>query len=518
MYRYLTVKNSILLFFALVISQTSFAQELNKRVTLTNLQAELSIHKADSISQKLEFKKDSAYQASMQKMDSIRNNFQSNADSIQVVAKNQITQLSLSTQKLQSKIDSLCQLKLPTVKITAKLDSINQLKANEIAKAEQKLIQLKAKTDDQLKTLGLPKEMDDQVKQLSQSLNNLKMPTLDGKKAEIDFSLAKLPSTQLPNGINSPSISQVELPANNDISEISKLSGEAKAIATVTNQIGDYGKDLKQISKGNFAEVKNLDKKVEQELMKQPGMNNVNATKTELDKYRKQLSENPDSITKAKAKEMVKEQITQQATDHFAGKESVLKEAMVKMNTLKNKYSELSSMGDMPKRKTNEMQGKPFIERMTPGITWQLMQSSYTLVDINLSVAYRLTGKLNIGLGWNDRLAIQDWSVDRKENVFGPRFFAEYKLKKGFSLRGDVELFNALMPKTLLMNLQDLSKREWEVSVLAGMKKEFKISKTVRGNLQVMYRLWSDHDRVPFPDRLNTRIGLDVLINKKPKK
>ncbi len=513
------MKNSILLFLAIAISQTNFAQELNKRVALPNLQAELSIRKADSISQKLEFKKDSTYKTSMQKMDSIRSNFQSNADSIQVVAKNQITQLSLSTKKLQSKIDSLNRLKLPTEILTFKLDSINQLKTNELSKLNEKLTQLKTTATHQLKALGLPKEMDDQVNQITQSMNNLKLPLSDGKISGIDFSFAKLPSTQLQNGINSPNISQVELPANNGISEISKLSGETKAIATVTNQIGDYGKDLKQISKGNLAEVKNLDKKVEQELIKQPGMKNVNATKTELDKYRKQLSENPDSIAKAKAKEMVKKQITQQATDHFAGKESVLTEAMVKMNTLKNKYSELSSMGEMPKRKTNKMRGKPFIERFIPGITWQLLQSSYTLVDINLSAAYRLNGKLNIGLGWNDRLAIQDWSVNRKENVFGPRFFAEYKLKKGFSLRGDVELFNALMPKTLLVTPQDVSKREWEVSVLTGMKKEFKISKAVRGNLQVMYRLWSDHDRVPFLDRLNTRIGLDVLINKKkPKK
>lgn len=512
------MKNSILLFLALAISQTSFAQELNKRVTIPSLQAESSSHKADSIGQKFEFKKDSAYQASMQKMDSIRTNFKSKTDSIQLAAKSQINQFEESTKRLKSKIDSLNKLKLPTEKLTFKLDSINQLKTNELAKLNEKLTQLKTTATNQLKALGLPKEMDDQVNQITQSMNNLKLPLSDGKISGIDFSLAKLPSTQLPNGINSPSISQVELPANNGISEISKLSGETKAVATVTNQIGDYGKDLKQISKGNFAEVKNLDKKVEQELMKQPGMNNVNATKTELDKYRKQLGENPDSIARAKAKEIVKEQITQQATDHFAGKESVLKEAMVKMNTLKNKYSELSSMDDMPKRKTNEMRGKPFIERLIPGITWQLMQSSYTVVDINLSVAYRLNGKLNIGLGWNDRMAIQDWSVDRKENVFGPRFFAEYRLKKGFSLRGDVELFNALMPKILLITPQDVSKREWEVSVLTGMKKEFKISKAVRGNLQVMYRLWSDHDRVPFPDRLNTRIGLDVLINKKPKK
>jgi hypothetical protein len=187
------------------------------------------------------------------------------------------------------------------------------------------------------------------------------------------------------------------------------------------------------------------------------------------------------------------------------------------MTSLKTKYSEVKSMAELPKRLPNPLKGKPLRERLVPALTLQIMSQKNVLLDLNPSVAYRISPRFKSGIGWVERITFVDWKPTIPERVFGLRNYTEYQLPKGFQARADIEWLNAILPP-LIINTGDLGTRDWEWSTLIGLKKDFKISKGVTGNVQTMYRLWSDKDKVPFPDRLNIRIGFEFPMRKKLKK
>src|SRR5690606_3990466 len=62
----------------------------------------------------------------------------------------------------------------------------------------------------------------------------------------------------------------------------------------------------------------------------------------------------------------------QQAVEHFHGKEEQLQKAMETLAKYKQKYSKLEGLDQIPKRKHNAMRGKPFGERLVPGIALQI--------------------------------------------------------------------------------------------------------------------------------------------------
>ena len=91
----------------------------------------------------------------------------------------------------------------------------------------------------------------------------------------------------------------------------------------------------------------------------------------------------------------------------------------------------------------------------------------------------------------------------------------EERRKKGFSGRLEVEVMNT---PVRVPPSQDFATQEWVWSAMAGLKKEYKISKSLRGNAQVLYNLFNPHYKSPYTDRLNMRIGIEYKIQKKKNK
>jgi hypothetical protein len=56
--------------------------------------------------------------------------------------------------------------------------------------------------------------------------------------------------------------------------------------------------------------------------------------------------------------------------------------------------------------------------------------------------------------------------------------------------------------------------REWVWNLLGGIKKDYRISKRLRGNLQLMYNFIDPKDKSPYP-RQNVRIGFEFGWGKK---
>jgi hypothetical protein len=509
-----------ILFFACL--HVGFSQVNTDSLRLPTKRINKTIHQVDSANSRLtagldalQLPGDSTMRASYHKVDSIRSNFQSKADSLQRAYQKPINQLNETRGSLQKKIDSLQALKLPAIGLTKKLDSINNLSNQKIGEMKSEVEKLKGKATSGLNSLDLPPEVKEHTDKLQQSLGTYKIPTANGIIPNIGGGSSGLPGVNLPGGVNAPTLGGTNLPNTNapalpGLGSISDITKGTKEITDLTKEAGNYGKEIQNISKGNLSDAKSLEKKATDELKNVEGLKELDGKKGELDKYKNKLAR-PDSVALSTAKEQAKEMVMKEATNHFAGKEDILKGAMDKMTSLKSKYSEVKSMAELPKRLPNPLKGKPLRERLVPALTLQIMSQKNVLLDLNPSIAYRISPRFKSGIGWVERITFDDWKPTVPERVFGLRNYTEFQLPKGFHVRADVEWLNAILPP-LIINTGDLGTRDWEWSILIGLKKDFKISKGVTGNVQTMYRLWSDKDKVPFPDRLNIRIGFEFPI------
>lgn len=479
-------------------------------------------HRSDSLFSR-EHSYDSTLRRPQQKIDSIENNFRSQTDSIQNVYHKKLSILELSNSKFQQKIDSLKSFNLPTEKYSHKLDSVTKLQQKTIAKAEQKIDSLKAKTTDKLKSLDLPPELQSKISDATKNINGFNLPVKG----------LSIPSTNIPGLPNSGlgnigNIGNVQSPIGNIAStgnlpgvgnELKGVTGEMKDVTNVTGEVGKYEKDLQNVAKGNLNEVKEAPKALESKAGELSGMNNLTGQTKALDQYKDDLKQLQDP---AKGKDQLLQKGKQEAMNHFAGKEQVLQQAMDKVSKYKQKYSSLQSIQDIPKRRPNEMRGKPFRERLIPGIAFQIQRKGNDLlIDLNPYAGYRFTGRFTAGMGWNQRVAYNSKSNDftSKARVFGPRMYAEYNLFKGFSPRVELEVINTFVPKALLSPMaSDVGNRQWVWTAFAGMKKDYRFLKKVKGTTMIMFNLYDPLHKSPYADVLNVRFGFEFPQKKKVRK
>ena len=450
-------------------------------------------------------KSDTLLTNKIKKADSVALAFQSKADSLQLGYQKQINNLSATRNKLQQKIDSLNNLKVPTQKLTQQLDSLNQLQTQKLNEDNTKINNLKTKATRSLNEINLPQELQGPVNNLKQSINVFALPGTNTNNLAIN-------NLDLPNQTNSqlPTLTdQIKLDPNlkNFSSELSQLNGFG-------NNLGTYAEDVKQLTQGNLNEIKSVDKLIENKVAGIEGMEQLQEGKALIEKAK------PDSAALANmAKEVVQEQILNAAQDHFAGKEAVLQQAMDKMSKLKSKYSEVQSLADLPKKLPNPLKGKPFIERLVPGITLQFQKSQYFLLDINPSLQYKIRPRLSAGAGWNERLPFDGWrTTGTHERIYGPRAIVQFKWTKGISFTLQPETMNTTIPPLLASRMgYDPFDRRWITSIFAGIKKEFTVYKKLKGNSELLYNFRDKNGMSPYADKVNVRVGFEWQMKKRPK-
>ena len=506
--------------FLIFTAHLAFSQEVadsvrlpkNKFVTrstgkIDSLNASLN-KRLDSISFKVPG--DSASRKVMHKADSLRSGFQKKADSLQSAFQKPINRLDSVSKSLQAQITKVTTLKLPSNKLTAKLDSVNQLKTKKLSELNQKMDKLKEKTTKGLNDLDLPPEMKAPIQKLTQSVNGYNIPVVNGKIPGVVTS-PKIPGLNLP-GLNNSSLGKANVPGVGGTvgaGQLNSITGSTSEVSKITGQVGQYGNDVKKITEGNIGDVKNLDKAAESEAMKNVPMGELKGKAGEMDKYKSQLNGRPDSA----ALSMVKQEAMKQATDHFAGKEVVLKEAMDKLSKLKTRYSDVKSMVDLPKKLPNPLKGKPFIERFIPTVGLQILGSGSIMLDVNGGAMYRITPRFSAGTGWVQRFAFDNKQKDYQ--VYGPRASVQFLLKKGFSIRFAPELVNTYIPPGYYLHPTDGGKREWVWSAFIGLKKEFKVYKRINGYTEGLYNLYNSDNKSPYKERLVVRFGFEFPLKKK---
>lgn len=476
---------------------------------------------SDTLALKRVQKTDSLVTSSLSRIDSLtislksKADWRSKTDSIRAISK-----LDSARTRLKHKIDSAKHLNIPTLSLDKQLDSLNKLSPLRYADS------LNRRMESLQQKLNAPGE----------KIENAINEKLGAAKQELG-SASPLPgSVNIPNvntglsSVDAPDVGNINLPATDklgidaklpdvkvpeELSAVTDATKKLSEVSQVTDKVGDYGKDIANIKENGLSQSKELPKLAEDKIA---NLDEVNFVKDQAGKMNMPAG---GMMGEDQAQKMLKEQAKAEAVklakDHFAGKQEALTGAMQKLTDLKMKYESLDSL-NVPKRRPNAMKGKPFSERLVFGLTLQVQKNQNWIIDFNPSAAYRITGRWSAGAGWNERIGFtKKVRGVGAEMIYGPRLFTEFLWKKGFSLRLEGEqMWSIPLPNFNAPKNGEL-KHEWVYSSFAGIKKDYKISNRIRGNVQMLYLIYDDHDNSPYGEKLNARMGIEYTLKKSNK-
>jgi hypothetical protein len=436
---------------------------------------------------------------------------------------------------LSGRMDSLRNAGQPIRDLQARMDSLTHKKDQLLSETERKKEQLlsgtkskleKWKSDAQSRLPRSGVEMPGGVPGLpTDKIPNLKTPDLT-----INSDLPNLPSgintDQLGGNLSLPEMPELsttgipDVDLSPDLSSISekvdfngldKLNGVQDKIGGATEQIGA----LKNISSNPDQAIESTVKNIDQLSGVQDQLEGVEAIRDNEFVEMAEKMKDPEAM-----KAEVKEIVVQKAVDHFAGKEQVLQQAMNQLSKYKQKYESLNSLSDIKNLPKNAMKGKSFRERFVPGVAMQFLRNNDLLLDINPYAGYRITGRLNAGLGWNQRIGfnIPDRRFTSGSVIYGPRTFVEVRTWRGFIARAEAEVMNTEVPSTLRPRSTDEYGRQWVRTVFVGVKKNYNFLKNIKGTTFIMFSVYNDHRKSPYGDVVNSRFGFEFPMKKKTRK
>lgn len=503
----------------------------------------LSLRKADSLADltrlQMRFTK---------KLDSLKlaGNFERWRDSLKVtqwgdsLKKNVKIKLEKGRQQLSAKMDSVKKLKLPTAALQKKADSLQQKQQSLMNEVNQKQSQLQLKVStryqkwtskiDSLRNKnGVPAA---NAPVLESVTDKLKLPTsantaLPSKQTPKAPAINQLVPNQLsPKLPNAPSLGSNDFSTLNLSKDLQSAGG--KLSLPNNAQLKQWDNQLKTVSnplgevKSKMGEVNNALKdpgKSAEDAAKQ--LKEVSTVSKEMGNAEKLLKENEamKAAEKMKDPNALKEEAAKKAIDHFAGKEQELKQAMDQMAKYKKKLPSLESLDKMPKHlwiPRNGLKGKPFRERVRFGLNAGLKARRDTIgVDFFPNVSYNLTGRVELGGGFNYRVVWLDRSssFQQKNPAWGFYMFGTFKTYKSVLMRLEADAFSTAR----FGGVGEAVKREWQWNWYLGAQTSYSISKNCKGNVQMLYN-FQKRLTDSFPEQLVIRVGVQWKLGEKQNK
>ena len=417
---------------------------------------------------------------------------------------------------IRARIDSLHALSLHATGLNFKLDSISRWNDEKIRSITSMVDSIKLSVAEKIKTLRLPLALQGEAYKLTSELNKLNL-SLSSSSLPLSFQKLDIGIPNATDALTGQGMPDIDIPnASNlldsqSLPEVTNIDIPSVDMGDVGNQIKGYQSQISELPK----DIDGVAMLAEQEATNISAVGDVQKELGQVDKITNMATTLQDQ---EKLKEQLVNEVKEQAIDHFAGQQEQLNKAMQSISKYKQKFSTIGSLNDIPKKVPNEMKGKPLIERIVPGLAFQLQKKNDdVLLDINPYLAYRFTKRFSSGVGWNQRVGYNTdkntWSPN-KSKIYGPRIFFEYKLGKGFSPRLEMEVMNTFVPPYIKINPTDPGNREWVWGLFVGMKKDYTLYKKIKGTAMVMLRPFDPHRKSPYADVVNARFGFEFPMKK----
>ena len=413
-------------------------------------------------------------------------------------------QLHTSINRLNHKKDSLNKLHLPTTSVTHEIDSLQKAQTAKLRELNGQIDKVKKETLAKVSSLHLPPQAQNEINQLTKDIHGFSVPTNFFRLPGMNFKLpgmGGMPSLSLPANLNIPSGS---------IPSLQKLTLTTTSLPSLSKLEGSLGSELKQLQ--SASSMKSLEKTAMSDLSQNAEMKSVLKEEAQVTTMEGQLSKVKD----AKSAEALAQQQLQTAVNLFAGKEKELQSAMGEISKYKQKYSNVKSLAELPKRPPNPLKDKPWIERIVPGLNYFILNKTYTMVDFNPYLGWRFNPKFTAAIGWNERVGINKSSLHTNmyDRVYGVRGSASYLWAHGFIFRLSPEVMNAYIPAG---STTDNKHQALIFGLFGGMRKDFKIYKNITGYTEGVYNFTQKAGQNIYGDRLSIRMGIEIKLKKKAK-
>jgi len=183
------------------------------------------------------------------------------------------------------------------------------------------------------------------------------------------------------------------------------------------------------------------------------------------------------------------------------------------MEKYKKKYSSLGSLSEIKKNywlPRNGLKGRPFRERFRTGLHVGVRNMKDTLVvDFYPNASYKISGRIEMGAGmiYRVREVKSSWSLDQRNPAWGFAGFGIFKTFKSTYFRVEVDANSRIKS----VGQDAPPEHEWRWSFLAGTQTNFNISKSVTGNIQVLFNFDKKLKDV-FPEALTMRFGVQYKL------
>jgi hypothetical protein len=420
--------------------------------------------------------------------------------------------------KINSPIDSVInKLEEREMKLDDNLNKVEKdvdRKANEVQdKAANRVDNVTGKvdgavttaTDGNLKsnTGKLPGSMEI-PKAVDQALPNIKLDHV--KLPNVETALPKLE-------IKTPDLNEAKSKITNAVDIDTKPADDVKAkfgkVESTLDEAKKYEKEIVNIKENGLKDAEQLPKEIEKRVGQLDEVKALNAENQKLLQYQ-------DVVSKYKDKKLLQQEMLRKskvlANEKLNKFAPVVQQAQATIGKAKKINPLVQSFKDITKKRPNEIKGKPFRQRFSPGISLQTYKGSKVTFDVTAVAAYRLSGRLTSGLGYSYKVSVSDKNPNLigSEGIKGYRFFTDFKIHKSIFVHGDVDALS-------LDRIHQPSLWETKPTTVYGsyfgLGKYYMVSKRVKGAVMALYRV-NYKGEVPGLSKVNLRIQLCLDLRK----
>jgi hypothetical protein len=435
--------------------------------------------------------------------------------------------------KLRSNAESISHLSDSLTTCVAGIQENLQEKTNAVIfSAKDKTSNIISKPQDNLsapmKELGL-----EQVKFPNSDLNlpNANMTSWNDLKIS-DQNVN--PNTDI--GVNTPTLQQpktielkkesskIELDAGNVQEKLKAEIPGAERIEELSNKVTEIKAGLPDLQKSAeiLNKVKNGEALPEAEKQLESAVTEVSEVKEltgQMDKITKQQQEYQAMLQKYRDKKLEKEELLRKAKGIANEKLNKYSPDVTKVTDKLNKARRVRSLAERLKslnfkNSSNTMKGRPFYERIVPGVSFQAINTGVYNLDVNPRIGFKLSGTFLVGAEGCYRFAFnrdfKHWV--ETPGVYGYRFYSHINLHKGTYLHTEFERLQYEYFANEKLKLEQFSQQVTNFNF--GLGKKYAISSKINGTMVVFYRA-EINGHVPSVNKIFVRVGFDLNTKKK---
>lgn len=217
----------------------------------------------------------------------------------------------------------------------------------------------------------------------------------------------------------------------------------------------------------------------------------------------------PQELQQMNAKKEMKQKMASHAKEFISEHSDQIQEVQEQMSELKKKYSEVPNSNDLSTaKKRSSLKGERLKTRLTFGGNFNVTGTNPLTIDLSPTVGYKFNKLFEMGItaAYRTQFGSDNVNAPADNEVYGYSIYANHKVFKNFF----AYLEGENMSKSVTTEAS--TKREWYPSLLAGIGRSFKVSKTVEIQAIITYNFLHSNTEGVYENPIVFKTG--VRINK----